>query len=195
MNIDKIKTLFTGIFKNSSSVNIGGESKNIVASTNKSEVNVADTTNTKTQAEAAADPSVPTGETLEELLQRAVNEIPECLAAGYIDLETGMLLAVKTVKSHPMEVMDMLAAATADLFQGENVLAIETTFKKSRGIEDENLHYFQEILILSNNLLHVFLRGNKYNNYIVTFVCRKSVNQGIVLTKARRILPLLEAAL
>ena len=42
-------------------------------------------------------------------------------AASYVDIESGMLLAVKTVDSHLAEVLNLVAAATADLFQGPNV--------------------------------------------------------------------------
>jgi hypothetical protein len=62
---------------------------------------------------------------LESALSKAQNSIPECMAAGYVDMSTGMLLAVRTVDSHPQEVLDLVAAATADLFQGANVVAIE----------------------------------------------------------------------
>ena len=63
---------------------------------------------------------------LDNVLREAVRTIPECIAAGIIDLNSGMLLAIKTVDSHPQEVLDMLAAATGDLFQGENVVNIFT---------------------------------------------------------------------
>ncbi|MCF6263846.1 MAG: hypothetical protein L3J24_09705 [Xanthomonadales bacterium] len=133
--------------------------------------------------------------TLDNELQKAISTIPECLAAGYVDISTGMMLAVKTVDSHPSEVMDLLAAATSDLFQGPNVIAIEDVFKKARGIKDSDLHYFQEMLVMSDNLLHIFIRGKNYGDHIVTFVCRKSVNMGMALTKARMVMPNLEAAL
>jgi hypothetical protein len=132
---------------------------------------------------------------LDDALQSAISSIPECVAAGYVDLSSGMLLGVKTVDSHPAEVMDILAAATSDLFQGTNVELIESLFKKARGITDENMHYFQEFIINSENLLHVFLRSKKYPDHVVTFVCRKSANMGMVLTKAKMSIPKLEAAL
>jgi len=62
---------------------------------------------------------------LDATLQRAVTSIPECVAAGFVDLASGMVLSIKTVDSHPSEVFELLAAATADLFQGPNVQAIE----------------------------------------------------------------------
>lgn len=71
---------------------------------------------------------------LDDVLQRAMSNVPECVAAGLVDLASGMILSIKTVDSHPSEVFDFLAAATADLFQGPNVVAIEQLFKKSRGI-------------------------------------------------------------
>ena len=126
-------------------------------------------------------------------LQSAISAIPECLAAGFIDLSSGMLLGIKSVDSHPAEVMDLLAAATSDLYQGANVRMIESIFKKARGLKDDGHHYFQEIIINSDNLIHVFLRGKK-ENLVATFVCRKTANLGMALTKARATMPSLEAA-
>ena len=39
---------------------------------------------------------------LESALTKIIPTIPECVAAGYVDIESGMLLAVKTVDSHPV---------------------------------------------------------------------------------------------
>jgi len=127
-------------------------------------------------------------------LQTAMSSIPECLAAGYIDLASGMLLGIKSVDSQPSEVVELLSAATADLFQGTNVKMIEQMFKKARGLQDDGHHYFQEILINSDNLIHVFIRG-KNEEQVACFVCRKAANLGMVLTKARTSMPALEASI
>ena len=132
---------------------------------------------------------------LDNALQKAVTSIPECVAAGYVDLSSGMILSMKTVDSHPGEVFDLLAAATADLFQGPNVSAIEKIFRKARGLpENHDNHYFQEIIVNSDNLIHVFLRG-KRQQQVACFVCRKGANLGMVLTKSRMAMPEIEAAL
>ncbi len=91
--------------------------------------------------------------------------------------------------------LDLVAAATADLFQGSSVVAIETLFKKSRGQAQDGNHYFKEIIIFSDNLLHVFLRGKKHTNQCTVFVCRASANIGMVITKARMSQAAVEAAL
>jgi len=131
---------------------------------------------------------------LDDALATAIGQVPECLAGGYVDLSTGMLLGIKTVDSHPREVMDILAAATADLFQGTNVLTIESLFKKARGLPEDNHHYFQEMIVNSDNLVHVFLRGKENEDHVIVFVCRRSVNLGMALTKARQAQPGVEAA-
>ena len=132
---------------------------------------------------------------LDNMLQKAVTSIPDCVAAGYVDLASGMVLSIKTVDSHPTEVFELLAAATSDLFQGPNVSAIEKVFRKARGLPENNdHHYFQEIIVNSDNLIHVFIRG-KRQQQVACFVCRKGANLGMVLTKSRLAMPEIEAAL
>jgi len=131
---------------------------------------------------------------LDNALAKAISSIPECIAGGYVDIGSGLLLSVRTVDSHPAEVIDLVAAATADLFQGPNVSAIEALFKKARGVENDR-HYFQEIFATSDNLIHVFLRGKKYSDYVMVIVCRNTVNFGLMLAKARLALPSIEAAM
>ena len=94
------------------------------------------------------------------LIKSLRTEVPECLAAGAIDMSTGMLLAVETVDNHPQEVLDLLAAATLELFQGRNVVMIEDIWKERRGVRSDQ-HYFQEILVNSDNLTHLFLRAQR----------------------------------
>jgi len=131
---------------------------------------------------------------LDTTLAKAQQSVPECVAAGYVDMSTGMLLGVKTVDSHPQEVLDLVAAATADLFQGQSVTTIEKLFRKSRGQAENGAHYFREIIVFSENLLHVFLRSKKKHDQAVVFVCRGNANIGMVLTKSRQCLSEVEAS-
>lgn len=124
-----------------------------------------------------------------------MSQIPECVASGYVDMATGMLLAVKTVDSHPQEVLDLVSAATADLFQGANVVAIESMFRRARGIKSNEGHYFQEIVVFSENLLHMFLRCKRNINHVLVFVTRKSANVGMVIAKSRIALSAVDSAL
>lgn len=131
---------------------------------------------------------------LDAALAKAQQTIPECVAAGYVDMSTGMLLGVRTVDSHPQEVLDLVAAATADLFQGQSVTMIEKLFRKSRGHGEDGGHYFQEIVVFSDNLLHVFLRAKKRKDQAAVFVTRASANVGMVIARSRQILADVEGA-
>lgn len=131
---------------------------------------------------------------LDTALANVQKSVPECVAVGFVDMKTGMLLGVKTVDSHPQEVLDLVAAATGDIFQGTNVSAIEQLFKKTRGVKDDGHHYFQEIIVLSDNLIHVFQRCKRAEDMVLVTVCRISANMGMVIAKARGALPSVEAA-
>ncbi len=132
---------------------------------------------------------------LNQALSEVTKQVPDCVAAGFVDMSTGMILGIKTLDSHPQEVIDVLAAATGDLFQGSNVVTIERLFKKSRGLPDsDNLHFFQEFVATSQNLIHIFIRGKRDANTALVTVCRVSANLGMVLTKSRQALAAVEQA-
>ncbi len=132
---------------------------------------------------------------LDQSMSKLQSAVPECVAIGIVDMESGMLLAVRTVDSHPAEVLDLVAAATGDLFQGANISAIEHAFRKTRGVSEDGHHYFQEMIVLSDNLIHVFSRMKRNQNVVVCVVCRKSANLGMALTKTRNGVKELESTL
>lgn len=116
----------------------------------------------------------------------ALKDVANSVAAGVVDLSTGMLLAVKTTESHPQSVLDLLAAASKELFEGDMVQQIERIFKKTRG-ETSDEHYFKELIINSKNLLHVFCRLKSKENVVLCIVARASANLGMTVNKAREL--------
>ena len=126
-------------------------------------------------------------ENVTTLVKTLRSEAPDCVAAGVVDMSTGMLLAYETVDSHPSEVLDLLAGATLDLFQGRTVVMIEDIFKERRGVVS-NQHYFQEVLVNSDNLTHLFIRVNTRQDIVAVAVCRRSVNVGMLFAQARRVI-------
>ncbi len=120
-------------------------------------------------------------------------DVPEYLASGVVDMSTGMLLDADTVDDHPRDILEMLAAATADLFQGRTVTQIEQMWREQRGMPDEG-HYFQEILIYSNNLVHLFMRSATNPELVAALVCRRNVNIGMLFAQARQSMRELEEA-
>ena len=123
---------------------------------------------------------------VESILTRTMNEVPKAVAVGVVDMGTGMLLGVKTVDSHPQEVLDLVAAATKDLFEGDNVTQIENTFKRVRGVQTSE-RYFKEIIVMSTNLVHVFARLKQHQDTVAVVICRNDVNLGLALVKTRAV--------
>ncbi|MDP9794814.1 hypothetical protein J2S43_003326 [Catenuloplanes nepalensis] len=120
------------------------------------------------------------------------NQVPECIASGWVDMSTGMLLVADTLDDHPTEVLDLLAAATFDLFQGRNVTMIEDIWKQQRGTLGDDRHYFQEILINSDNLVHLFMRSASNQDLVAVIVCRRQVNIGMLFAQARMVMKQVE---
>ena len=120
------------------------------------------------------------------LVKHLRTDAPDCVASGVVDMSTGMLLSYETVENHPPEVLDLLAGATLDLLQGRTVVMIEDVFKERRGISSDN-HFFQEILVNSENLTHLFVRLNEQQDVVAVVVCRKSVNVGMLFAQVRRV--------
>jgi hypothetical protein len=123
---------------------------------------------------------------VETILAKSMKEVPKAIAAGVVDMSTGMLLGVKTVDSHPQEVLDLVAAATKDMFEGDNVTMIEDTFKRARGVQTSE-RYFREIIVVSTNLVHLFVRLKTMQSMIAVVVCRADTNLGLALVKLRGI--------
>ncbi len=115
-------------------------------------------------------------------------DVPEYVGSGVVDLSTGMLLDADTVDDHPRDILDMLAAATADLFEGRTITQIEQMWREYRGTHDDGGHYFQEILIYSTNLVHLFIRSRSNQEIVAGVVCRRNVNLGMLFAQARRVM-------
>ena len=122
---------------------------------------------------------------LDRSLIAAIAQIPECVAGGCVDMSTGLLLGVQTIDPQPPEMRDLISAAAADLFQGSDLVTIESMFRRSREIMDDSGDEVQEIVTFSDNLLHVFLKSKKNSNHVFVFIARNSANLGTVLSKAR----------
>jgi len=128
---------------------------------------------------------------LDSALEASIKNVPKAVAAGVVDMGSGMMLQMKTTASHPQEVFDFLAAATKDMFEGENVTTIEEIFKKARGSKSSE-KYFKEIVVYSSNLLHYFTRIPDNEGIVYGVVCSKEANVGLVMVKAREIAKTLE---
>ena len=121
----------------------------------------------------------------EKAIADARRHIPDCLAAGRVDLTTGVLLDVAAADGPSRDILSLVGAATSDLFNGPNVSTIEQRVRESRGVPEDGRHYFEEILVFSERLVHVFLRSKLSPEQAFVFVCPAHANVGLVLAKSR----------
>lgn len=120
------------------------------------------------------------------------SQVPECITAALVDMSTGMLLAVDTIDDQTAdEQLDLLAAATFDLFQGRNVSIIRDVFAERHGQSDR--HYFQEMLVNSDDLVHLFLRSNRHQDLVAVIVCKRVSNIGMLFAQARVVMKQMDA--
>jgi hypothetical protein len=139
-------------------------------------------------------PNLSMAEVVGTCMKNFRQSVPDYVASGIVDMTTGMLLGVDTVDDHPREILDMLAAATYDLFQGRAVSTIEEIWNRRRGYSHD-VHYFQEILVNSQNLVHLFMRGTVSPNIVAAVICRRTVNVGMLFAQARVVMRQLDEAL
>ncbi len=116
-------------------------------------------------------------------LTAAMETIPDCIAAGYVDMETGMLLGTNVSDPASADDLETFAIAVANLFQGRGVGAFEALLRQS-GTEQADNPGFGEIAVFSRDRLNIFLRTPDYPDHVVCYICRSSVNVGLALTKS-----------
>jgi len=135
-----------------------------------------------------------TGSAMTHALNLALEEVPDCMGVGCVDTGSGILLGFKTIEAQPFDLVDLIAAVTDDMYKGRVVTNIETHWNRMRGIEDHR-HYFQEIIICAEDMLFIFLRSRRYQDYVGFYVWRTMSNLGMALSKARAAMPYIERAL
>ena len=132
---------------------------------------------------------------LDRALADIMKNVPECIATGWVDMATCSVLAVNPnpVGGQPQALLDQVAAATTEILNGANVVAIEELFNQTRS-ETSSEHRFREIIVLTHNFVHVFARGKDRNDHVLLIVTRVSANLGTVITRTRAALSAAEAA-
>ena len=133
---------------------------------------------------------------LDDALAQAIASIPGCLAVGYVDTVTGMPLGITGEGSLPRDAVELLAATTSDFFRSPHVVTIDKLLSKAKiDSEDDEDTPFREFIVLSQNLIHLFVRGKRYPDHVLLSVTPSNVNLGLVLHKTHGAVDVIEAAL
>lgn len=109
---------------------------------------------------------------------------------AYVDTTMGLLVAVRTVDSHPVEILDQVALATTELMGSALLPKLDAAFHPA-GAQRE----VQAALLRSPNVNHILLRGVRFPSHVLVVVTRASANLGMVFVRAREALAKAEASL
>lgn len=127
---------------------------------------------------------------LDDVIDTVRNAVPECLAAGVVDLATGMLLAVRVDGDRSGSDLDLLASTAEMLFQGSRLPQLAQAFS-----EPEGESAVQDVVVVSEGAAFIFQRCRRRPGVAVVTVSRASANLGMALARARQSLASVESVL
>ncbi len=112
---------------------------------------------------------------INEICKTVVDEVDDALAAGVVDLNTGLLLGVHhNVPYFTQSYLDAVAAAAVDMFRGKGISNVEKRLSQTRGEEVSNsmmeihmstpkTNHFMSVIPGKPNALAVLITGKKAN--------------------------------
>lgn len=124
----------------------------------------------------------------DDVIDSVRQAVPECLAAGAVDLATGMLLAVRADAGQSGDAIDLLAASADDFLGGPRLAQLVRAFSDGGAT-------VQEVIVVAESVMFVFQRFRRRPGVALVTVSRASANLGMVLARARQSLTAVESVL
>ena len=128
---------------------------------------------------------------IDDACKEVVSKVDGAVAAGVVDLDTGMLLGIHNAAQYTQTLNEIVAAASMDLFRGANISRIEQMVRQHRGVAEGGEHYFQEIQITSEHNYH-FAKVLKKGRAVLMLVTKKTTNIGMGWAQLKSIIPQVE---
>ncbi|MEZ4374256.1 MAG: hypothetical protein R3B07_25780 [Polyangiaceae bacterium] len=129
---------------------------------------------------------------IQPLLERAIDQIPECQAAAVMDLATGMVLASHTLDADAAQHLDALLPATVGLFEERSLAHVDRALSAS---QPGSGAASREVLLVGSRRIQLFLRGKQNQDIVLVTLVDSRVGVSEVLPEARRVLGAVEGAL
>lgn len=143
---------------------------------------------------AKADAKTSPDSGLDHALDEAIATVPGCVMAGYADLATGVMLGVRSTEAYPQEALDLASNTAADLFGHPDLTSIENWVLQGEDGDDVPKRRFEEFVILSDQLMHLYASSKEHGEYAVVLVAKRSANFGMLMAKSRQAVNLILTA-
>lgn len=131
---------------------------------------------------------------LDDALQHAVLDIPNCIAIGAVDLTSGTLLALQSEQERPQEMLNVLTATITEMFEAPLLQAFAEIYAPAAD-DAARSNQFTELLLLNNHHNYLLLRGRKRQELAVIVITKKDTPAGLLMMKALAAMPGIENAL
>ena len=115
---------------------------------------------------------------IDDACKNVVEKVDGGVACGVVDLDTGMILGIHNQSGYTQTLNEIVAAASVDMFRGQNVSKAEQLVRQHRGAPEDGEHYFDEIHVTSKNTLH-FMKIVKKGKAVIVLVTKKTTNIGM----------------
>jgi hypothetical protein len=130
----------------------------------------------------------PESQQVRAFLLKVLDKVPASLSAVWIDLEQRRVLDCCGAGADEIAASGSLGGAVANVFQGDKVLTFEEYFKRIRGMEDDDRHYFREVVLVAPACLSIMFRIPWQPDRALVVVTDKASSVGLVLTTTRILL-------
>lgn len=128
---------------------------------------------------------------LDVQLKARMESIPGCIGAGYIDLGSGMPLAVVSQVPMDEEARNLLAVAAVQVMSSSSVSEIGQALEL---VDDASTPPFRETIILTPKAIHVFERMKNYPTEAVFLIFEPDIPPDQAIKSARKSLSQLSLA-
>ena len=128
---------------------------------------------------------------IDDACREVVSNVEGAVAAGVVDLDTGMLLGIFNSANYTQTLNEIVAGATMDMFRGSNVGRVEQMVRTHRGIPEDGAHYFEEVHVTSKNNYH-FMKTIKGGKAVMVLITKRNTNIGMGWAQLKSVIPTVE---
>ncbi|MFW1859526.1 hypothetical protein A7P53_06480 [Acinetobacter defluvii] len=125
---------------------------------------------------------------LKQICENIYSEVNGAIAVGVVDLSSGMPLEIyHRVEYFTQEYIDLVSAASVDMFRGRNVAKVEEKLANQR--RKPLSHSIQEVLMTTEGTIHFMAVLPEKNDILALLVTNKKASVGMGWAILRNALP------
>ncbi len=131
---------------------------------------------------------------LDEILRNAMSDIPNCVAMGVIDLNSGTLLAIEAEEERSQEMLNVMTSTVTELFEAPLLQAFSEIYAADAKGNPDAGRDFTELVLLNSFHNYLLLRGRNHPQIAVIVITKKDTPVGLLRMKALSAMPDIENA-